>query len=300
MTEEKQELMRINKYLAGLGIESRRQVDQMVLEERVMVNGKIVTEAGLKVSSDDAIKVDGKLISGQMIAKKYLILNKPKGVMTTRSDDKKRPIVYQYLHGVRELVFPVGRLDFASEGILLFTNDGELANKLAHPKYLVLKRYEVKVSGIPDSGDMKLLTKKLMEPCLKYDVPPRYQQNVKIIEKTGKNAWLEFNIYEGKNREIRNLCDMVFHSVLKLKRTRFAFLTLEGLQAGEFRELKRKEIVMLESLVAKSQRQLKKKETSGSEINKPKKAIIRKPVPKRPSSGKPLSRKRAMRKSPRR
>ncbi|MBF0273697.1 MAG: rRNA pseudouridine synthase [Nitrospinae bacterium] len=241
--------VRINKYLSSLGIAARRKIDEMILEGRVLVNGKLLKKPGIKIDiKKDSIKIDNKIVTPKETNLIYILLNKPKGTITSTSDDKKRPTIFSCLPEFHERIYPVGRLDFASEGALLLTNDGELAYKLTHPKFLVTKIYTVKVSGIPDQGDLKLIRKKLLESTQKHKVDPKFQQNCKIVEKSGNNAWMEFNIYEGKNREIRNLCEMVYHPVLKLKRTKFAFLTLKDLPIGEFRFLKDKEIKMLRNI----------------------------------------------------
>ncbi len=250
---EKPPKLRLNKYLADLGIDARRKIDEMIAEGRIAVNGEQIRKPGVQiVPGEDFIKIDNKPLSTKEQKKRYLLLYKPKGVITSRSDDKHRKTVYDYLPNVKERLFPVGRLDYNTEGALLMTNDGDLAYRLAHPSSLIMKQYQAKVSGTPDRSDLAFMQKKLAEASRGWKVPKHLMQSVHIVESEGKNAWLEFKMYEGKNREIRQLCESVYHPVLKLKRVKYAFLGLGKMPAGSVRMLHQYEIDKLNSIVEKS------------------------------------------------
>lgn len=232
--------VRLQKVIAWAGIASRRQAEQMIKEGRITVDGQVVRELGVKVDPvKNYIKVDGKLIK-RLQANVYILLNKPREYVTTLQDPQGRPKVVDLLGGVKARVYPVGRLDYDAEGLLLLTNDGALTQKLTHPRFHVPKVYHVKVSGFPNASQLKRLSHgiKLKDG---FTAPAK----MKGLKKTNKNAWLEMTLFEGKNREIKRMCERIGHTVLKLKRIKFANLDLSGVKAGEYRYLTDSEVAVL-------------------------------------------------------
>ena len=229
--------LRLQKILSQAGIASRRKAEELIIAGAVTVNGKVVRELGIKADPDhDAIKVNGKLIRYSE-SKIYLLLNKPRGYITTTEDEKERPTVLDLLQGVKSRVYPVGRLDYDAEGVLLFTNDGEAAYFLTHPKHEVPRTYLVKVRGIPTPEKLHLMMVESRPPEGTAKFP-----GVRLKRRSGKHAWLELTLYEGRHHQVKQMCERIGHPVLKLKRTRFAFLTLNDLKPGEYRSLTPKEI----------------------------------------------------------
>jgi pseudouridine synthase len=234
---------RIQKIIARAGVTSRRKAEELILQGRVTVNGKMVTELGSKADAEkDHIKVDGKLILPKQ-PQVYLMLNKPRGYVTTLSDPEGRPTVLDLLKGVRHRVFPVGRLDYDTEGLLLLTNDGDLAHAMMHPSYEVPKTYLAKVKGFLPDDAIKRLERGVALPDGK-TAPSR----IKKIRKTQENSWVEVTLREGKKRQVRRMLEGTGHPVLKLKRIRYAFLGLAGLLPGQYRYLTPQEIKRLKSL----------------------------------------------------
>jgi len=234
---------RLQKIIAKAGIASRRRAEEMILQGIVTVNGKTVTELGTKADLEkDAIKVDGKRIRFDS-EKVCLLLNKPKGCISTAHDPQNRQTVIDLVKKMKQRVFPVGRLDFDAEGVLLLTNDGELTNKLIHPRYKIPKKYLVKVSDVPDEKDISKLRKGV------YLKDGRtLPADVKFIKATKENSWLEITVYEGRNRLIKKMCFAIGHSVLKLKRIEFAGIKLGNLKPGEYRFLTDREMDGLKRL----------------------------------------------------
>jgi 23S rRNA pseudouridine2605 synthase len=230
---------RIQKIIARIGIASRRKAEEIIAEGRVTVNGSVAT-IGMKADlSKDHIKVDGKLLI-RSEPKIYLMFNKPRNVVTSLSDPEGRPAVKDYLKGVRYRVFPVGRLDFDSEGLLLLTNDGDFANDLLHPSKKIPKTYMVKVKGI--IGDDKIV--KLRQGVRLEDgrtLPAR----VRFARKSENNSWIEIAITEGKKRQVRRMVEAVGHPALKLRRISIDGVRLSGLKIGEFRPLTERELQSL-------------------------------------------------------
>ena len=230
-------LERIQKIISRAGIASRRKAEELMKAGAVTVNGRVVRELGSKADAEqDHIKVSGKLINPKQ-PKAYIMLNKPREVVTTLSDPMGRVTVKDLLRGVRTRVYPVGRLDYDSEGLLLLTNDGDLVQTLLHPGFEVRKTYEVKVKGVLTDEEIRELSKgvELSDgrtlPC-----------QVRKIEKTEKNSWLEMTIREGRNRQIRRMLEKMDHLVLKLKRVRMGRLGLGSLPLGKYRYLTAQEI----------------------------------------------------------
>ena len=235
--------MRLQKYLSRAGVASRRKSEDLILQGRVKVNGKVVNKLGAKVDPDeDRIEVDGKI---RQIKKHYIyiIMNKPKGILTTVKDQFGRPTVIDLLKGVNERVFPVGRLDKDTEGLLLLTNDGVVTNKLTHPKYEIKKTYIAHVKGLVKDKSTKALERGII---LKDGITA--PAKVKIIKMLKESTVLEIKIHEGKKRQIRRMCSAVGHPIIHLKRTKIGLLTLKGLKTGEWRFLNKIEIDYIRKL----------------------------------------------------
>ena len=227
---------RLQKILSEIGIASRRRAEELIIEGRVTVNGRIAI-LGMKADPEkDHIKFGGKLIA-RPEPKVYLILNKPRGVVTSLSDPEGRPTVKDYLKGIKYRVFPVGRLDYDSEGLLLMTNDGDFAQAILHPSKKIPKSYLVKVKGSPEETEIKKLRAGVrLEDGI--TAPAKLQK----VRSTENNTWLEITIHEGRKRQIRRMIEQTGHSVLKLKRTRINGIELGNLKPGEYRFLKPEEI----------------------------------------------------------
>lgn len=224
--------IRLNKYMADNGLTSRRQADAWIAEGRVTVNGKKVFELGIKVDpKSDKIVVDGKPLRTSTQDKLYLALNKPKGVLTTMEDPLERPTIAQFLDGVPARVFPVGRLDWDSEGLLLLTNDGDFANKVMHPKSDITKTYLVKLDGHPEPKHIqKLLTGVTI---VGGKVKARHVEKIRRPDGSDKYDWYKIVITEGKNRQIRQMFEKVGFDVMKLQRVAIGRLKLGPLERGE-------------------------------------------------------------------
>jgi pseudouridine synthase len=227
---------RLQKILSQAGIASRRASEQLMLEGRVTVNGAPARELGTKAdAARDDIRVDGRRIK---VADRrlYLLLNKPRGYVTTRSDPERRPTVIDLLQRVREYVYPVGRLDFDSDGLLLLTNDGDLAARLTHPRHGVIRVYDARVLGEPDARDLARLQKGLMIEGRKTG-----PADVTAVA-PGR---LRVTIREGRNRQVRKMCEAIGHPVIRLVRTRIGPVTDRRLTPGSWRPLTHDEVVAL-------------------------------------------------------
>jgi len=238
-------MQRLQKIIAAAGIASRRKAEELITAGRVQVNGHVVTELGTKADpASDHIRVNGKLLQGAQ-RHVYLLLNKPKGFVTTVSDPEKRPTVMDLVKGVKGRVYPVGRLDYASEGLLVMTNDGELAHRLMKAASHVPKTYLVKVAGTPKE---EALAKLRAGVSIATDDGKRVRTSpaaVRVI-KEAANPWYEITLIEGRNRQIRRMFEAVGHHVEKIKRVRYGPLTLD-VPPGEFRPLTQKELDRLKS-----------------------------------------------------
>jgi 23S rRNA pseudouridine2605 synthase len=224
--------IRLQKIMAGTGLASRRKAETMIAAGRVTVNGKVVTELGTKVDPErDHIKVDGKHLS-HVQPFVYLMLNKPKHVMSTLDDPGGRPTVKDFIRGVSVRVFPVGRLDFESEGLMLLTNNGELAQALLHPRYHVPKTYLIKVKRVLTDDEIREL-----ENGVNLEDGMTGPAQVKKIKKAQQNSWLEVTIREGRKHQVRRMLESVGHPVIRLTRVKMGPLSLGRLEPGEFRFL---------------------------------------------------------------
>jgi len=232
---------RIQKIISGCGIASRRAAEQMMREGRVSVNGVIVNQPGVKADAlRDEIRVDGALISKSAVNRVYLVLNKPQGYVVTLKDPQNRPIVADLLRDVPERVFPVGRLDYDSEGLLLMTNDGDFSHMIQHPTFKVPKTYMVKIKGTLRSSDVETIRKgAVLEDGA-------FQPVWASMEKSNrKSCWIEMTIVEGRNRIIRRFFDSINHPVARLIRTSIGDIGLGDLKTGEYRYLQKGEIKSL-------------------------------------------------------
>lgn len=240
--------VRLQKLIASAGIASRRKAEELIAQGRVTVNGQIVTELGSKADPErDHIKIDGKPLRGPE-RHIYLLLNKPKGYVTTVSDPEGRPTVMSLLHGVGERIYPVGRLDYSSEGLLLLTNDGELANKLTRASSHVPKTYLVKISGRAGEEEIAKLRQGIRIGSRSLGGHREHRMKavhtapaqIRLVREA-ENPWYEVTLIEGRNRQIRRMFEEIGHHVEKIKRVRYGPLSLD-LEPGQFRRLTPKEI----------------------------------------------------------
>ncbi|NMO96936.1 pseudouridine synthase [Paenibacillus lemnae] len=229
---------RLQKIMAQAGIASRRKCEELILGGKVQVNGETVTALGTKADPDeDMITVMGKPIKNEK--KVYVVLNKPKGVITSASDPEGRKIVSDYLKGVKERVYPIGRLDYDTEGLLLLTNDGEFANLLSHPKYHVPKTYLATVKGVPHGSELDKLRQGVM---LDDGMTSPAEVEYKDVDPDNKQAVISITIHEGRNRQVRRMFDAISHPVIRLKRISYGDLLLQNLKRGVYRHLTPDEI----------------------------------------------------------
>lgn len=239
---------RLQKVIAQAGITSRRKAEKLIVEGKVTVNGKVVRELGVKVNPvKDQIEVEGIPIDREEPV--YFLLYKPVNVISSVSDDRGRKVVTDFVE-TNHRVFPVGRLDYDTSGIILLTNDGEFAHLLTHPKHEIDKVYVAKVRGIPTGEKIRMLKKGVMLEDGK-TAPAK----VKVLSTNRKKdtAIIQLTIHEGRNRQVRRMFEAIGHPVLKLKRERFAFLDLKGMNPGDIRPLKPIEVRHLRELALRSQ-----------------------------------------------
>lgn len=234
---------RLQKVIANAGLSSRRKAEKLILEGRVQVNGERVTTLGVKVSRSDKIEVDGQPIYRE--AKKYYLFNKPTGVISAVSDDRGRSVVTDYFpeDGVR--IYPIGRLDYNTSGLLLLTNDGEFANLLMHPRYGIEKTYIAKVNGLIQSPVLKKLARGVV-----IDGKKTGSAKVKCLKRSEAKAYsiVQITIHEGRNRQVRKMFEAVGHTVQKLRRSQYGPLSVENMALGSYRALKPQEIKALRDL----------------------------------------------------
>ena len=236
--------IRINKYLSLCGVTSRRGADKLIAENKVVVNNKTITEPGVLINpEDDIVKVDGVTVS-PVDQKIYVLFNKPALVMTTLHDPFKRKTILFYLKDLPIRVYPIGRLDYDTEGVLLLTNDGDMAYRLAHPRYQVEKVYEAKVKG-----NFTNEAKDQIEKGIKLEDGALGKALVTILGKSPSSTRLRMILTEGRKREVKQLCQLTGFPVLFLKRVDFAGISARALGLGKWRYLKTHEIEQLKSLV---------------------------------------------------
>ena len=232
-------MIRLHKYIADSGITSRRKAENYIVQGRVRVNDERVLELGVKINpSKDIVMVDNNIIERDHVQKIYIILHKPRGYLTTVFDPEGRKTIMDLIQDCSERVYPVGRLDYLSEGLLLVTNDGELGNQVIHPSKKITKVYEVKVFGAINEAILKLLRKGvIVEGVL---LRPK---NVRVIKQLPGKTWLEFQLEEGKNKEIRKICNNVGIIIDKLKRIAIGGLVLEGIAPGSYQYITKKKLL---------------------------------------------------------
>lgn len=231
---------RLQKVLAQSNVASRRKSEEIILQGRVKVNGEIIKELGFKVSKDDQIEVDGKLISRAEHV--YFLLNKPTGYISTTSDEKNRKTVIDLLDPEHQSmhIYPVGRLDFDTAGLLLLTNDGDFTNRMTHPEHEVEKEYLARIDGVVIRKKIVQLRKGVIIDE-DYLAVPKYVRLIEI-DKEHQTTLLSITLVEGRNKQVRKMVEAIGHTVKKLTRVRYGFLTLEGVERGSYRPLKIHEV----------------------------------------------------------
>jgi 23S rRNA pseudouridine2605 synthase len=230
--------VRLQKYIADCGITSRRKAEDLIVQGRVKINGATVTLLGTKVDPEkDTVLVDGSLADHRTVEKLYILLHKPRGFVTTVSDPQGRDTVMDLVREVSERVYPVGRLDYLSEGLLILTNDGEVANTIMHPRHEVIKVYEVKIFGVLDPQMLYKLREgvtvegELLKPL-----------SVRPLKQLDNKTWVEIRLAEGKNREIRRICEALGITIDKLRRVAIGNLTINGIAPGRYVYLSKRDI----------------------------------------------------------
>lgn len=235
--------IRLQKYMALCGVASRRASEEIIKEGRVQVNYKPVVEMGILIDpKKDRVLVDNKRIRPEE-NKIYIALNKPVGVVTSVKDEKNRRVVNDLIEDVKERIYPVGRLDIDTSGLILLTNDGRIAYKLTHPSKMVYKRYIAIVEGLPNRKELELLRNGLM-----IDGKMTAKAKVTVLKNYGEDSILDIELFEGRNRQIKKMCEAVNHPVKKLKRISFGEIELGGLDVGNWRYLNEEEMEYLNKL----------------------------------------------------
>jgi 23S rRNA pseudouridine2605 synthase len=237
---------RLQKLLSAAGIASRRAAETLIAEGRVSVNGRTVTELGTKADPDtDDVRVDGRRIKTPA-RRLYLLLNKPRGYISSRVDPQQRPTVIELLakKGIRDYVYPVGRLDYDSEGLLILTSDGELAARLTHPSHEIEREYEVRVRGIPDRHALQRLARGVIIDGRR-TLPADVRVSKTIESAGGPQSLLSLVVREGRNRQVRKMCDEIGHPVVRLRRVRIGPIVDDRLRPGEVRDLTPRELAAL-------------------------------------------------------
>ncbi len=235
---------RLQKVIANLGYSSRRKAEELIINGKVKVNGKVITELGTKVKNTDTIEVENTILDNNKNYEYYL-LNKPRGVISSSSDEHGRKTVIDIVIS-KERIYPVGRLDYDTTGAIILTNDGYLANKLMHPSSKIDKKYIAKVKGLVNSYEIKELRSGII-----IDGKRTNKANVKLkkYDKKTDKSTIEITIHEGRNHQVKKMFEAIHHDVIKLKRETYANLDLTGLKTGEYRKLTNKEIAILYSMI---------------------------------------------------
>ncbi len=235
--------MRINKFIAHAGVASRRKAEELIRQGQVTINGQLVTDLATQVSSGDNVEVAGQPIYNE--EKVYYLLNKPRGVISSVSDDKGRKTVRELLSDVSARIYPIGRLDWDTTGILLLTNDGDFADQMMHPKHEVDKVYRARLSGLANKENLRPLTRGVVIDGKKTK-PATY--HIVRVDRDKNRSVVELTIHEGRNHQVKKMFDAVGLPVDKLARIRFGHLDLEGLPVGQYRKLSKKEVSQLHAL----------------------------------------------------
>ena len=266
-------MVRLQKYLADAGVASRRAAEKLIAEGRVSVNGETVREMGVQIDENyDIIEFDGEVVRNN-VKKEYIMLNKPVGFITTVSDDKDRPTVMELVSDINARIYPVGRLDYDTEGLLLLTNDGDLTYRITHPKHDIAKTYVAEVTG-----DISMDTIVQLRRGVVIDSVKTSPAEVEVIGATQYGTKVEITIHEGRNRQVRKMFEAVGCIVKKLKRTREAGLNLGHLPLGKWRKLSESEVNMLKKIDAASSKSSKGRRKSSNQTSdkKPFKAHTKK------------------------
>ncbi|MBP2653541.1 MAG: rluB [Firmicutes bacterium] len=238
---------RLQKIISRAGVASRRHAEELIVAGRVKVNGKVVTELGCKVEvGKDRVAVDGKLLASER--KVYILIHKPKGIVTTLDDPEGRRTVTELVRDIPERLYPVGRLDYNTEGLLIMTNDGDLTHALTHPSHKVFKTYIAEIAGIPTEEKLDQIRIGIQ---LEDGVTAPAKVRIVAVDQAKNVAKIEIVIHEGRNRQVRRMFEVIGHPVNKLKRVQFAFLTLEGVRRGHYRRLLPEEVLALKQLGVK-------------------------------------------------
>lgn len=240
-------LERLQKVIAHSGYTSRRKAEELIAAGKVKVNGEVITKLGTRVSANDEITVEGIPLEKEEPV--YYLLYKPREVISSIKDDKNRKVVTDFLPETTKRVYPVGRLDYHSSGIILLTNDGEFANLMMHPKYEIDKVYITKVNGIPTKEDLFKIQKGVNDNG---ELLRAISSRMMSANRRSNTAILELTLREGRNRHIRRMMESIGYPVDKIKREKFGFLTLDRMQPGDYRELNPKEVNQLRSLALKN------------------------------------------------
>lgn len=230
---------RLQKVIANSGYASRRKAEELIQNGKVMVNGIVVREMGIKVTSKDQITVDGKMLKKD--EKEYILLYKPRGYISSTKDEKNRKTVVDLVKSEKRL-YPIGRLDYDTSGLIILTNDGELSNLLMHPSNNIDKVYVAKIKGFLTNDEMESLKKGVIIDGVKTS---KSRVKVKKYDRKTNTSIVEITIHEGRNHQVKKMFEQVNHEVLKLKRERLSFLDLSGLKSGEYRYLNPKEVKKL-------------------------------------------------------
>lgn len=231
---------RLQKYLADCGVASRRKSEELILAGLVKVNGKIVRELGVKVNPDrDKVMYEDKLVKIQK-KKVYILLNKPAGYISAARDQFDNPSILHLIKDINVRLYPVGRLDKDTTGAIILTNDGDFSYKLTHPKHEISKTYIAEVEGVPTVEEMRTFAKGVY-----IDGRKTYPAKIRIVKETKKNSIVEIIIHEGRNRQVKKMCEEIGHKVISLHRQAIGKITIDNVKEGSFRYLTDKEIEML-------------------------------------------------------
>jgi 23S rRNA pseudouridine2605 synthase len=275
---------RLQKIISQAGITSRRAAEELILAGRVSVNGTVVTELGTKADPvTDKVTVDGKPVK-PVSEHLYILLNKPVGYMTTLDDPGGRQLVTDLLKDIKERVYPVGRLDYNTEGLLLLTNDGEWANKLMHPRHEIDKEYHVRIRGKVHQSQLDQLACGVM-----IDDRKTAPATVQLIKEGEQNDWISITIHEGRNRQVRRMCEAVSLSVVRLRRVRYGAVWMGDLKIGQYRLLTGDEVSGLAATSTKSPAATTRRDTVGKTERRdtksgtaPKKSFQKPRIPRKP------------------
>lgn len=228
---------RLQKVIAAAGVASRRHAEEMITQGRVTVNDHVVRVLGVKVTLEDKVSVDGVPLTREK--KQYFLFYKPRGVITAVTDDKDRKVVTDFFEDVQERLYPVGRLDYDTSGALIMTNDGDFANMMMHPKFAIDKQYVAKVKGVPQGVELMPLRQGITIEGRKL---AKAKAKVLSRDRTKQTAIVELTIHQGLNHQVKKMLKAVGYPVIKLSRTAFGPLTLDGLQPGDYRKLSHHEV----------------------------------------------------------